>query len=79
MLRELLDYFAENKPQGEFVVTVAGAECRAGNDEDDILRVLQNLTAAGLSRKSAVAQVSEEYRLPKNAVYRLALKLKPED
>jgi 16S rRNA (cytidine1402-2'-O)-methyltransferase len=80
MLSELLDYFAENKPRGEFVVTVAGAEhVEREIDEDDILRVLQNLTAAGLSRKSAVAQVSEEYRLPKNAVYRLALKLKPED
>jgi 16S rRNA (cytidine1402-2'-O)-methyltransferase len=80
MLSELLDYFAENKPRGEFVVTVAGAEhVEREIDEDDILRVLQNLTAAGLSRKSAVAQVSEEYRLPKNVVYRLALKLKPED
>ncbi|NLM40686.1 MAG: 16S rRNA (cytidine(1402)-2'-O)-methyltransferase [Firmicutes bacterium] len=79
-LSELVDRFAEGKPRGEFVVTVAGAEKTVEHkNEDDILRALQRLIAGGLSRKSAVSQVSEEYRLPKNYVYDLALRLKLED
>ncbi|NLL08606.1 MAG: 16S rRNA (cytidine(1402)-2'-O)-methyltransferase [Firmicutes bacterium] len=79
-LSELLGFFAEHKPRGEFVVTVAGAEEEAEDkNEDDILLALQRLLAAGLSRKSAVNQVSEEYRLPKNYVYDLALRLTVED
>ncbi|HPT82667.1 MAG TPA: 16S rRNA (cytidine(1402)-2'-O)-methyltransferase [Limnochordia bacterium] len=79
-LSELLAHFMDSKPRGEFVVTVAGAEERSGDkSEDDILRALQRLLAKGLSRKSAVNQVSEEYRLPKNYVYDLALRLKLED
>jgi len=79
-LSELVDRFAEGKPRGEFVVTVAGAEKTVEHkNEDDILRALQRLIAGGLSRKSAVSQVSEEYHLPKNYVYDLALRLKLED
>lgn len=79
-LSELMDHFQTNKPRGEFVITVAGAEEQAQEiDEDDILRALQRLTAGGLSRKSAVKRVSEEYRLPKNYVYDLALRLMLED
>ena len=79
-LSELVAYFSENKPRGEFVVTVAGAEeVKEEKSEDDILRALQELMAGGLSRKSAVSQVSEEYRLPRNYVYGLALRLKRQD
>ena len=79
-LSELKDPFQTNKPRGEFVNTLARAEEQAQEiDEDDILRALQRLTAGGLSRKSAVKRVSEEYRLPKNYVYDLALRLMLED
>lgn len=79
-LQELAERFAAEKPRGEFVVTVAGAEEEEREkNEDDILLALQRLIAGGLSRKSAVNQISEEYRLPKNYVYNLSLQLKLED
>lgn len=75
-VREVLTFYEENPPRGEFVVTVAGREeesCQ--KTEDDIFQALQNLLASGLSRKSAVQQLSQKYRLPKNRVYRIALRI----
>lgn len=74
---ELMGFFNEQNPRGEFVVTVAGAEIAVEeNTEDDIRRTLEHLLASGLSRKTAINQVSAEYRLPKNHVYQIALRLK---
>lgn len=79
-LSELKESFRLKQPRGEFVVTVAGASKDLEEiKEDDILHALGNLLAAGLSRKTAINQVSDEYRLPKNRVYELALKLKRGD
>lgn len=80
-ISELIEQFADQKPRGEFVVTVFGAEIEQLEEikEDDILHRLEELMAGGLSRKSAVNQISADYRLPKNHVYELALKIKLED
>jgi 16S rRNA (cytidine1402-2'-O)-methyltransferase len=74
---ELLAHFDEERPRGEFVVTVAGKDPATveKKSEDDILHLLEHLMSSGLSRRTAVEQVSEKYRLPKNQVYELALKL----
>ncbi|HHT90591.1 MAG: 16S rRNA (cytidine(1402)-2'-O)-methyltransferase [Bacillota bacterium] len=78
---ELAAYFAEHKPRGEFVITVGGLKAGqeqanwAERDEDDILHLLKHLMTSGLSRRSAVEQVSKEYRLPKNHVYEIALRV----
>ena len=83
-ISELLGYYAEQKPRGEFVVTVEGAragrqkDALAEHNEDDILHSLEHLMATGLSRRSAVERVSVEYRLPRNHVYEIALRLNPE-
>ncbi|NMB00314.1 MAG: 16S rRNA (cytidine(1402)-2'-O)-methyltransferase [Firmicutes bacterium] len=78
---ELLAFFTEQHPRGEFVVTVSGNEETPPNEknEDDILGALQHLMSSGVRLKTAVNQVSAEYRLPKNYVYQLALKFKLED
>ena len=62
------------------MLTVAAGEAAEPEekDEDDILRLLEHLLASGLSRRTAVQQVSEKYRLPKNLVYELALRINPE-
>lgn len=77
---ELLAHFTAERPRGEFVLTVAGRvpDDTENKDEDDILHLLKHLLDSGLSRRSAVQQVSEKYRLPKNLVYELALKITPE-
>ncbi|NLJ81071.1 MAG: 16S rRNA (cytidine(1402)-2'-O)-methyltransferase [Firmicutes bacterium] len=77
---ELLAFYRENTPRGEFVVTVSGREEEAGGiEESDISQLLQKLLSGGLSTKDAVEQVSKKYRLPRNQVYRIALEVKPED
>ncbi|MDI9485149.1 MAG: 16S rRNA (cytidine(1402)-2'-O)-methyltransferase [Bacillota bacterium] len=79
-ISELIAHFSEERPRGEFVLTVAAGEAAEPEekDEDDILRLLEHLLASGLSRRTAVQQVSEKYRLPKNLVYELALRINPE-
>lgn len=80
-IRELLDFYSQENPRGEFVVTVEGSELKSETikTEDDILQTLEHLLATGLSRKSAIEQVSYEYRLPKNQVYKIALQIKLKD
>ena len=76
-LSELIGHFSEHKPRGEFVVTVDGAPQETLEiTEDDIIRKLTELLESGLSRKSAVEQVSGEYRLPRNKIYEIALQIK---
>lgn len=81
LISELMAHFDGEGPRGEFVVTVAGAKpvIEAEKTKDDILGALKYLINSGLSRKTAISQVSTEYRLPKNQVYELALTLKRED
>lgn len=77
-LTDLIEFYRGENPRGEFVVTVDGARSGAQDEmtEDDILHALHSLISSGLSRKTAINQVSAEYRLPKNLVYELALTLK---
>lgn len=79
-LHQLIEFFEEHRPRGEFVITVSGAE--KGNQkitEDDIIHKLTHLINRGLSRKTAINEVSREYRLPKNQIYEIALRIKPSD
>lgn len=79
-ISELLAHYTEQKPRGEFVITVSGCEEDIEETkEDDIMRVLELLISSGLSLKTAVDQVSAEYRLPRNNVYKLALTIKRGD
>ena len=72
-----IETYTENPPKGEFVLVLAGApeqEKEAATAEDAAARVRQ-LMDQGLSRKDAVRQTAQELRLPKNAVYELALNI----
>ena len=76
-VKEVLDHFQTERPRGEFVITIAGGEPASDveKSEDDILHLLEQLMSSGLSRKTAVEQVSGKYRLPKNQVYEIALRI----
>lgn len=79
-LTELIGFYEEHKPRGEFVITVAGAKQRAEEiKEDDIIHKLKELLDSGVSRKTAVHEISREYRLPRNQVYEIALRVKSSD
>lgn len=80
-ISELIAHFAANEPRGEFVVTINGGEPKQAEEqnEDDILHLLEHMMSSGLSRRTAIEQVSEKHRLPKNQVYEIALRLRLED
>ncbi len=80
-ISELIAHFAADEPRGEFVVTINGGEPKQAEEqnEDDILHLLEHLMSSGLSRRTAIEQVSEKHRLPKNQVYEIALRLRLED
>lgn len=80
-ISQLVADFSQERLRGEFVITITGGESTAQEEhnEDDILHILEHLISSGLSRRTAVEQVSEKHRLPKNQVYEIALRLKLED
>ena len=76
-LGQAITKYTEAPPKGEFVLVVAGAapvQKETASGSDAAARV-QELMAAGLSRKDAVKQTSAELNLPKNVVYDAALHL----
>lgn len=78
-LSELLSHFQTEAPRGEFVITVAGRDQSEDDlsqpSEEQIKRELQKKMDSGLTKKTAVQEVAEQFRLPKNHVYQLALEL----
>ena len=72
-----IEKYTENPPKGEFVLVVAGAPEQpkeVPTTLDAGARVKQ-LMEAGLSRKDAIKQTSQELKLPKNVVYDAALNI----
>ena len=73
---ELMAYFKEKEPKGEFVFMVAPAEEKTPPPAD--IEVLLKEKLEQMSLKLAVRTLVEEYNLNKNKVYELALKIKNE-
>ena len=75
-LGEAIRRYAEQPPKGEFVLVVAGAPAvkKESFTPEDAARRVAELIDAGMSRKDAVKQASQELDLPKNVVYDAALK-----
>ncbi|MBQ8481549.1 MAG: 16S rRNA (cytidine(1402)-2'-O)-methyltransferase [Alphaproteobacteria bacterium] len=73
---EAINHFAQNEPRGEFVLIIAPAQEKQSSviDIKEILRKRLGET----SLKTAVKEISEEYKLAKNDVYSMALELKNE-
>ncbi len=81
-LAQLLAFYRENKPRGgEFVITVDGGASVQDEKmtEDDIIHKLKDLLNSGVSRKTAIQEISRKYRLPRNQIYEIALRVKPSD
>ena len=70
-----IDLYETQEPKGEFVLVLAGAPetvKQAASPADAAARV-QELVAAGMSRKDAIKQTAKELDLPKNVVYDAAI------
>jgi 16S rRNA (cytidine1402-2'-O)-methyltransferase len=72
-VEELAAYYAESPPRGEVVILLAGVDPKPFSEEELRIRV-KALREAGVSARDAAAQVSSETGVPRNAVYRMAVK-----
>jgi len=75
MVSEGLAHFRQTAPRGEFTLVLAGAPGRREPawGEARVRQALTELTAHGMSRRDAAAQVAEMARWPRRAVYRLTM------
>ncbi|MBR1600420.1 MAG: 16S rRNA (cytidine(1402)-2'-O)-methyltransferase [Alphaproteobacteria bacterium] len=73
---DVINHFNQNEPRGEFVLTIAYQQEKQAS-AIDIKEILRKRLAK-TSLKTAVKEISAEYKLAKNDVYSLALELKNE-
>lgn len=73
---EVIHHFEQNEPKGEFVLIIA-PPLEKQNSLTDIKDILRNKMQE-TSLKTAVKEISEQYKFNKNEVYALALELKNE-
>jgi 16S rRNA (cytidine1402-2'-O)-methyltransferase len=74
---ELLDYFQENKPRGEFVVVIKGKEDNA-LFELSIPEQFNSLLEMNYSKKDAMKEIAAMRNMKKSDVYKLILEEKDE-
>ena len=77
-LQELLAYYQENDPRGEYVILVEGASEESCPVEEDTLpkdpvRLCQQLMADGLDKKSAMRETAKKLGLSRRDVYQALL------
>lgn len=78
-LGELLDYYTENEPRGEFVVIVSGADEAelAEKDEaavvNDPVMMVAQLEGEGLNRKEAMRETAKRLGMSRRDVYQALL------
>ena len=73
-VEEVSAYYAGNPPRGEVVILLAGATPKPFNEEELHTRV-KALREAGISARDAAATISAETGVPRNTVYRIAVKI----
>ncbi|NMF57312.1 16S rRNA (cytidine(1402)-2'-O)-methyltransferase [Pseudanabaena yagii] len=76
-IEEAIAYFTDHAPKGEFTLVLEGAKPSEKHvwTEEVILKELQNLIDAGISRSDASRQLAELADLPRRQIYQLALTL----
>lgn len=72
-VEELAAYYASSPPRGEVVVLLEGATPKPF-DEQELQNRVKALREGGLSARDAAALVSSETGVPRNVVYRMAVK-----
>lgn len=78
-ISQAIAYFTDKKPRGEFTLVIHPLVCLKYPNSDEMPtpeEALQEALLAGLSGRDAIAQVSENLRLPKKKVYSLLLQIK---
>ena len=75
-ISEVLDLLDRKDIKGEFVIVIsAGEEIESEDESLDIEDLLKENLNMGYSKKESVKRISEEYRMPRNEVYKKSLEL----
>lgn len=74
-LADAVAHLAANEPIGEFVVVLEGAPAAAPLEDDDVVTLLRDALASGMTKRDAAAHVAAQTGRPKRLVYSLALPL----
>lgn len=81
-ISEVIAYFSEHEPRGEFTLIVEGQteKSDAGPsenvpDEAGLLREVQKLVEDGTNKKDAIRMVASRYGIPRREVYQLAIQI----
>ena len=79
-ISEIIDYYTENPPRGEIVITVSGksASSDGSASEDEIKEQIKN-ALKHMRLKDAVSLVSENLSLRKKEVYNIALRISKDE
>lgn len=74
-LREIIDFFKERPPKGEFTLILAGADEQKTEilGRDEISKILNGMLAQGMTKKEAVKEVADRFKISKNLVYKISL------
>ena len=75
-ISEVLNLLDRKDIKGEFVIVIsAGEEIESEDESLDIEDLLKENLNMGYSKKESVKRISEEYRMPRNEVYKKSLEL----
>ncbi|QNQ81437.1 16S rRNA (cytidine(1402)-2'-O)-methyltransferase [Lactobacillus sp. PV034] len=69
-VKEVIDYFDQNDPRGEFVVLVSPNEDQEETlSWPELIKQVDELVAQDISKKDAIKQVAKENKVSKNELY----------
>ena len=70
-----VDYHESNEPRGEYVLILEGAQKKEADlpGEKDVLSLVREKIASGMTKKDAIREAAAESGMAKNAVYELVL------
>ena len=74
-LAEATEHLNDTAPRGEYVVVLAGAAPAAPATDEQLVAALKVELAGGVSRRDAVATVTDAFGVGRRRVYQLALDL----
>ena len=70
-----VEHLAKTEPRGEYVLVLDGAPPSPPAGADDVEHALRARIDAGADKRSAIAEVAADLRVPKRVVYDVALRL----
>lgn len=74
-LADAVAHLTAIEPIGEYVLVLEGAPAAAPVEDDDVVALLREALASGMSKRDAAAHVAAQTGRPKRLVYSLALPL----